>query len=138
MADSKASGRPTTYNDEILVKTQEYIQGGYVKDKQLIPSVAGLSIVLGVGRQTIYDWASYEGNEEFSYTLELLGSTQECKLLNGGLGGEFNPTITKLALGNHGYSENKSGGEDGAAPPIEYHFHVADAIGTVKTTNARA
>ncbi|MEN7471298.1 terminase small subunit, partial [Providencia stuartii] len=32
---------------------------------------------------------------------------QENRLINKGLIGEFNPTITKLMLANHGYSEKQ-------------------------------
>jgi hypothetical protein len=32
---------------------------------------------------------------------------QERTLLNGGLGKDFNPVITKLVLGKHGYSEKQ-------------------------------
>ncbi|MDF7480882.1 DNA-packaging protein, partial [Proteus mirabilis] len=32
---------------------------------------------------------------------------QEMKLINSGLAGDFNATITKLMLANHGYSEKQ-------------------------------
>jgi hypothetical protein len=32
---------------------------------------------------------------------------QERTLLNGGLGKDFNPVITKLVLGKHGYSDKQ-------------------------------
>ena len=100
-------GRPTNYSHEVLKKTQEYIDN-YEEHGHAIPSVAGLALILGVGRRTVYDWAKREENKEFSHTLEILNASQECTLLNKGLTGKFNSAITKLALGNHGYSDKQN------------------------------
>jgi hypothetical protein len=37
--------------------------------------------------------------------LDRILATQELKLMDGGLTGDFNSAIAKLALGKHGYSE---------------------------------
>lgn len=98
--------RPTDYSEEILNKTKEYLDGEWKDEGDVIPSVAGLSVFLGVARSTIYLWASQDDKREFSDTLESILSSQEKILISKGLKGEFNPTITKLALGNHhGYKE---------------------------------
>ncbi|MDF7387072.1 DNA-packaging protein, partial [Proteus mirabilis] len=44
---------------------------------------------------------------EFSDTLDGIMAFQEMKLINSGLAGDFNATITKLMLANHGYSEKQ-------------------------------
>lgn len=94
--------RPTDYSDAILEATREYIDGNAV-----VPTVAGLSRHLGIARSTIYDWASQEDKKEFSDIIESLLSKQEEELIAKGLSGQFNPTITKLILTKHGYSDQQ-------------------------------
>jgi hypothetical protein len=97
-----AGGRPTSYCKEILEKTLNYIEN--FKDfEDVIPSVASLSLVLDVNRSTLYEWASKY--PEFSDMLERLNKKQEKVLLNGGLSGVMNSTITKLVLSKHDYSD---------------------------------
>lgn len=99
-------GRPTDYSGEILIKTQDYIENHEAKG-DLVPSVAGLAVELGIARSTIYDWASQEDKPEFSDMLDTILSTQERKLINGGMGGKYNSTITKLMMTKHGYSDRQ-------------------------------
>jgi hypothetical protein len=77
----------------------------YKDNSELIPSIAGLALYLGVSRSTVHLWATQEDKKEFSDTLEKIKARQEVLLLSGGLGGTMNSTITKLALANHGYSD---------------------------------
>lgn len=120
------AGRPTNYNAEIQAKAEKYIVD-YKKHKHVIPSIAGLAMVLGISRNTIYDWAKKKENKKFKYTLDQLMTNQECKLLNSGLSGEFNSAITKLALVNHGYSDKKEDDEKEEAQPTEVKIIVEDA-----------
>jgi len=108
--------RPTTCDFEVLDKTKEYLVS-YEDNGDIMPSVAGLAIHLGVGRQTIYDWKNLIKDDhvdtesdcrlEFSYILETLLAKQEQILFKNGLKGDFNAAITKLALGKHGYSDKQ-------------------------------
>jgi hypothetical protein len=99
-------GRPTDYNDEILAKAKEYLETfDKGKDKDVIPTVEGLSLYLDIARSTIYLWAKDEQKQEFIDTLKDLEIKQKKILLNKGLTGEFNSNITKLVLGTHGISE---------------------------------
>lgn len=98
------AGRPTLYSKEILAKTEEYVET-YEKLGDVIPSVEGLSLYLGITRTTIYDWIKQDDKKEFSDTLERLNAKQKKVLLDKGLDNQFNATIVKLALGNHGMSE---------------------------------
>ena len=125
----KKTGRPTTYSNEVLKQTREYITN-YEDHGHVIPSIAGLAFVLGVGRSTLYDWANREENKEFSYTLERLNALQECTLLNNGLIGRFNSTITKLALGNHGYSDKQNLNQDKDDDLVEAFKKLADVLPT--------
>jgi hypothetical protein len=84
----------------------------------MIPSIAGLAVVLGKSRETLHKW----GREipQFSDILSTLLADQEQLLLNNGLAGTFNSSITKLALGKHGYSEKQETALTGAdGGPVE-------------------
>ena len=115
-----AGGRPTKYNEEALNTAEDYIVN-FSDYGDAIPSVVGLAVALETHRDTIYAWAKEEGKESFSDIVKRLSTNQERKLLNGGLDNSFNPTIAKLLLGKHGYSDKTetditSGGEKLSAP----------------------
>lgn len=93
----------TTFTDEIEQKAKDYINGEYA-DEDAIPSAVGLAHYLSVSKSTIYKWAE-DGLGTMSDTLENCLDAQHRVLLNKGLLGDFNATITKLALSNHGYSD---------------------------------
>ncbi len=122
-------GRPTDYTPEILEKTREYLEKWEEQD-DMIPSIEALSAYLGIGRTTIYRWATEEGKEEFRDTLEDLQAKQKRILVNKGLSSEFNSNITKLALGNHGMSEKNqtelSGPNGGPIPFSKIERVVVD------------
>ena len=130
-------GRPCDYNSEILEKTKAYIEN-YEDEGDVIPSIAGLSCVLGKSRSTIYKWKSDNVDQEFSDTLDLLLAHQERKCLNKGLDNTFNSAITKLVLGNHGYGAIVDITDNEDSPPIAYTFEVKEAKGEIKTTNAKS
>lgn len=94
----------TSFTDEKEVLANEYIDQGYLEDGQVIPSVVGMAIHLGVAESTLYKWSD-DGHGTFSGTLARCKTKQHLTLINKGLKGEFNAAITKLALANHGYSE---------------------------------
>nr|ELR5135845.1 DNA-packaging protein [Providencia rettgeri] len=104
MATKTKMGRPSKFA-ESLVKAKEYLMGGYEAVGDVVPSVAGLACYLGVSRKTVYEWV--KESVDLSDTLEGILAMQENKLINKGLNGDFNPTITKLMLANHGYSEKQ-------------------------------
>lgn len=119
------AGRPSDYSEEILTKAREYLDScqdensrvvdmeneekGYQKYKNKLvvnlPSVAGLALYLGVARSTVYKWA--DEHEEFSDILEDILAEQEKRLIENGLSGDYNPQITKLVLGKHGYHDKQ-------------------------------
>lgn len=102
MATKNKVGRPSKLAESIE-KAKEYLMGGYEAVGDVVPSVAGLACYLGISRSTAQEYA--KDNAEFSGTLEAIKTLQENKLINKGLVGDFNPTITKLMLANHGYSD---------------------------------
>lgn len=125
-------GRPTDFSDEMVIKAEKYLKASKDKLDQVLesengqtgrvryvqrlvvnlPSVAGLSIYLGVARSTVYLWA--EKHKEFSDILETILAEQEKRLIENGLSGTYNSNIAKLALGKHGYSDRQElTGKDG-------------------------
>ncbi|WP_392552714.1 terminase small subunit [Orbus wheelerorum] len=91
--------------DTRLKKANEYVNHGYKENGGLIPSISGLSLYIGCSRSSLYNYA--HESEEFSDLLETVKAIQENELINKGLSGEFNATITKLMLANHGYSDKQ-------------------------------
>lgn len=112
-------GRPSELA-ETLVKAKEYLYGGYEAVGEVIPSIAGLACYAEKSRGNIYAYG--EQSEEFKDILEGIMRLQESKLLNSGLTGAFNSTITKLILTKHGYTDKQelehSGNIAGLAPIV--------------------
>lgn len=96
--------RPTKYCDEILEKTREYLDE-WRTTGDMIPSIESLALHLKINRATVYDWKSHEDKVLFSDMLDEILILQQKELLNNGLSGEFNASITKLVLTKHGYSD---------------------------------
>jgi hypothetical protein len=99
-------GRPTKYEGQAtLDKTAEYVDGGFKDRGEVLPSAAGLARYLGVSKKTLYNWA--EEHVDFLHTLDALNTEQERVVLSGGLSGQFAPTITRVVLNNHGYTDKQ-------------------------------
>lgn len=90
---------------KILVKTtsrgsKEYAEKLIVK----LPTIEGFAEFLGVARKTLYNWA--DENPEFDAGLEKIKNEQLQRLIDEGLGNNYNSTIAKLMLShNHGMRE---------------------------------
>ena len=126
------AGRNSLYTPELVEKAREYLTG-YSSVGDLVPSIAGLACVLGITRETCYAWARDETKAEFSDILDQLMQRQERGLLNGGLGGEFNSSISKMMLTKHGYSDatkSEISGPEGGAIPVEIKRTIVDPRGT--------
>lgn len=98
-------GRPSKYDDKALETSRDYVINYEKKYDDVIPTIAGLAVLLKVRRETIYEWLKNDELTEFSNTVEELLATQEKILLKNGLMGAFNANITKLVLSSHGYSD---------------------------------
>ena len=97
-------GRPTSYSEEILVKAREYLNNPLPED-EVIHSIEGLALYINIRRSTIYDWISQEDKKEFSDIVNAVLEKQGRKLINKGLDGTFNSSISKVILTKHGYRE---------------------------------
>ena len=116
--------RPTKYNQKLLEAAKDYLIN-FEAQGDAVPTIAGLSLVLDVRRETLHEWAKDEDKAELSNTLAKIKQKQESILIGKGLKGEFNSTITKLMLCNHGYSEKQQqeiSGPNGS--PIESKWSV--------------
>lgn len=99
-----AGGRPTTYTEDMLEKAEAYASGRIPAD-ELIPTVVGLCKAIGRSKSTVYGWKKDASKTEFLDILERIEENQHISLVNGGLGGTLNPTITKMMMTKHGYSD---------------------------------
>lgn len=123
-------GRPSKYSNEMLTKAHEYLQQCVDEELEFhktrgdktntyerklkvnLPSVEGLSIYLGVSRDTLYEWS--KEHQEFSDTLDEVLKLQKKVLIEKGLSGDYNPLISKLVLSaNHGMRDKTDVTSDG-------------------------
>lgn len=112
--------RPTDYTPKLLKKAREY----EAMEHETIPSIAGLSLYLDISRETCHVWAKDEDKPEFSDIYRRIMAKQENTLVNKGLNGTFNPTITKLILTKHGYTDKQDVTTDGKALPTPIATYV--------------
>ena len=120
--------RPTKWSKALEVTAWKYVDGGWRDEGHTIPSVVGLCSILGVHRETLYDWSKQE-TKSFSDILKVCNQNQELTLLNGSLSNDLNANISKLVLGKHGYHDraevdNKS--SDGSMTPTRITRTVVD------------
>lgn len=123
------AGRPSVYSPEILAQTLDYIRE-YESHGDMIPSIAGLSAVLGFSRVTIHTWRNHDDKPEFNEAIEALLAKQERILINKGLVSEFNSVITKLALAKHGYHDKVDNTLGGGEKPLETKHTIEIIDGT--------
>lgn len=108
-------GRPTKYNDELQEQADAYVLNW--ADRDAVPSRVGLCCHLGISKHTSYEWEKLY--PEFSATLQAVETLQEHTAVNKGITGEFNSTIVKLVLANHGYSERQALDHTTAGQPMQ-------------------
>ena len=94
------------------VKTRPKIESGivtgeeqYASKRIKLPTIEGLALELDINRDTIYEWS--KEHSEFSDIIEKLRKKQADMLINYGLSGDYNPTISKVLLTKHGYIEKQ-------------------------------
>ncbi len=112
---------------ECIEKIKDYIEN-YKEYGNQIPTLGGLSLVLGITRRTLQMWKERAADPNYlnrgdddplseyeiekKETLQIVGdlldklhSAQEVQTLDNGLTGAFNATIAKLVLHHHGYHD---------------------------------
>ena len=102
-------GRPTKYTETLVKKARAYVKGDWKREENggVIPTIAGLSLYLGVARDTIHEWANDPKKALFSDIINDLRSIQRQLLMSKGLSGDFNSGVARLILGHHGYREKQ-------------------------------
>lgn len=98
-------GRPTKYTEELIAKASGYVEYAYQQEK--LPSLEGLALYLKIRRSTIYEWAKDPEKGVFSDIVEDILTNQAETLINKGLKGEYNSSITKVILTKHNYSDRQ-------------------------------
>ena len=124
MSNKKPVGRPSKYNNKLQDKADQYIYK-FHEQGDVVPSQAGLCCWLGISRSTLFEWG--KAYTLFSSTLDAISVLQENLALNRSLDGQFNSTIAKLLLANHGYSDKQElahTSPDGSMSPK----HSGDAV----------
>jgi hypothetical protein len=127
-----AGGRPTKYTPELLAKARDYLPR-WREFGNAIPTHIAFGMYLGISTETVYAWAADENKSEFSEIVKAINAAQQQELLDRGLEGTFNPTIAKLVLGRHGFSDKVDqtiGGQPGNPIRSEVTF-----VGVSKNTD---
>ena len=96
-------------------KVYEYLDT-YTDLEQVVPTISGFAKFGEVTRKSCHQWINEDTCPAFTVAMAQLMAEQEIALVNQGLSGNFNPTISKLILTKHGYSDKQetditSGGE---------------------------
>lgn len=120
------AGRPTDYTEQLVEKAWAYANGGWKAVGDRVPSIAGLACEIGVRRETCHAWAN-DKTKEFSNILAQIAQMQERTLINRGLDGDFNPSIAKMILTKHGYSDKVDNvSSDGSMTPQVVQYALPD------------
>lgn len=143
-------GRPTELTPELLEKANGYLNTCVdfldpdTQEREVnLPSIAGLARHLNISRKTLYNWVtkSEEGGvfAEFLHIYEDILAEQEKRLVNNGLSGKYGPTISKLILTKHGYTDKADVTSDGEKVSVAIiNFQGADGGGQGDADNTPA
>lgn len=116
-------------NEELLAKAREYVDGKWEELGDAIPSIAGMALYVGMRRETCHLWVKDPNKEEFINIVSDLMAKQERVLLTHGLRGTYNPSITKVVLTKHGYSDrvdqNHTSSDGSMTPPTRIVIEAA-------------
>lgn len=119
-------GRPTKYNSSFIETAREYIDS-CGREATELPTIEGLSRIIGVDDETIGLWA--KDDKDFSATIKELKNRQKEQLMNDGMygGKEVNSTMAIFLLkANHNMIETEKkilAGDDEA--PIKVDINSA-------------
>lgn len=97
------------------------------------PSVEGLAAYLDTTKANVERWR--RDNPFFNELVEKVLNAQAVRLINGGLSGQYNPSIAKVMLSRHGYIEKgevdfSSGGKPLPIPLLAF-ISVAPKVETI-------
>lgn len=104
-------------------RAKDYLENGWGGDA--VPSISSLALHVKHPRMTLYTWRN--SFKEWAEIFETILAMQERELINKGLRGEFNPTITMRMLCRHGYAEKVESdhtSSDGSMTPKEPTYKI--------------
>ena len=97
-------GRPTKYNEDVLVKAQSYVQ--HCQNATEMPFIEELALSLDINEDTVVEWA--KEHDEFSATVKRLKMLQKLHLKKGALEKRLHPSLSIFLLkANHGLNEEE-------------------------------
>lgn len=97
-------GRPTKYSPKLIKSVRGYTKKCLNDD--IFPTIEGLSVKLGLGTRTIYDWERLY--PDFSQTIDELRDMQKNLLITNGLSGGYNTRFSMFLLkASHGMKEKE-------------------------------
>lgn len=133
--------RPTIYEEGFIEKVDEYLKAskdvwdefhktrgvnsdGYERTLTVkLPSREGFAKHIDVSHDALSDWE--KKFPEFGVALRKIDSEQKERLINEGLGNNYNPTISKLLLSaNHGVVEKQDLGIGGASDGSKLQIEI--------------
>jgi len=97
-------GAPSIFSKDTIIKAYNYLDTFHETGAK-IPSMDGLSLYLGISRSTLFKWCTEEDKQELSDVAKQIKRIAHELLVNNGLTGVFNASITKLMLTKHGYHD---------------------------------
>lgn len=98
-------GRPSKITPELIAEAWAYLNKTRTTSTyELLPTIEGLALQIGVHRDTLQEWEK-DSTNEFSVIIKQLREAQAEKLIQNALIGKYNPLISKLLLSKHGYIE---------------------------------
>lgn len=129
------AGSPSRYKPEYVRKVDEYIEkcedefydyiksenaNGETREQKIrvsLPTRQGFANFIGVSFSNLTEWYAIP---EMAIALQKIDAVQFTRLVNNGLSGSYNPSITKMLLSsNHGMSDNtKVEGEVGVVHKV--------------------
>ena len=102
--ETNTVGRPSGITPEFLGMAKAYLEK-YETLGEIIPTIEGLALFTDKARVMLHRWVRDKESKEFSYIYSKLMALQGKALLNNGLAGKYNSTITKLILTKHDYRD---------------------------------
>jgi hypothetical protein len=124
-------GQPPKLTPQLIENARTYLQTWRLRGEEVIPTVPGLALCVGVSSRSLYNYAdappedSTALHDQFREVWNRLKDEQHQILMSNGLTNKFNSNITKLLLFNHGHSEkvtqdvNNPDGKLQAAKPVD-------------------
>lgn len=108
------AGRPTEYTEDLITKALHYKDYWQLADKDdVIPTIEGLGLYIGVSTKTIYEWCKDPEKEELSNIVIEIRQKKSKLLQNKALKGDFKERIAGLLLGHEGYRQAQDVTTDG-------------------------